>query len=95
MNKNLKDFFKETQSRFDTFCKNVLIFREEYGNVDIKQNDILENGYKIGSALSNIKTDYKNSNLKIDFISFVPIVTINDILIIKNCLNLSSLNTVM
>ena len=77
IDKNLKDFFKETQSRFDTFCKNVLIFREEYGNVDIKQNDILENGYKIGSALSNIKTDYKNKKLSLDQIKYLEKIGID------------------
>ena len=77
IDKNLKDFFKETQSRFDIFCKNVLIFREEYGNVDIKQNDILENGYKIGSALSNIKTDYKNKKLSLDQIKYLEKIGID------------------
>lgn len=77
IDKNLKDFFKETQSRFDIFCENVSIFREEYGNVDIKQNDILENGYKIGSALSNIKTDYKNKKLSLDQIKYLEKIGID------------------
>lgn len=77
IDKNIKDFFKEPQSRYDTFCKNVLIFREEYGNVEIKQNDILENGYKIGSALSNIKTDYKNKKLSLDQIKYLEEIGID------------------
>lgn len=77
IDKNLKVFFKETQSRFDIFCENVSIFREEYGNVDIKQNDILENGYKIGSALSNIKTDYKNKKLSLDQIKYLEKIGID------------------
>lgn len=60
--KQIPTFFNERENKCDKFYRNILLYREKYGHVNIKQNEEID-GYKIGYALSDIRKDYKNNKL--------------------------------
>lgn len=54
--------YKKKESMIDIFCKMVSIYKEEYGNLDIKTNDTID-GYNIGSIYNTLKSKRKNGEL--------------------------------
>ena len=49
--------------RFNIFYKNALLYKEKYGHLNIKLNDVMDNGYNIGRIYDSLKQDYKNNRL--------------------------------
>lgn len=49
--------------RFNVFYKNALLYKEKYGHLNIKLNDVMDNGYNIGRIYDTLKQDYKNNRL--------------------------------
>lgn len=76
MLQQIPTFFDERKSRFDSFCENSLLYKERYGHVDIKRQDIID-GYRIGNALSSLRQDYKNNKLTDEQISKLKNLGIN------------------
>lgn len=49
--------------RINVFYKNALLYKEKYGHLNIKLNDVLDNGYNIGRIYDTLKQDYKKNRL--------------------------------
>lgn len=59
---DLLDKKSRNERMFDEFIYYVKLFKERYGHVDIKQNDVIDS-YKIGKKLGNIKIAFNNGRL--------------------------------
>ena len=57
-------FFDEKINMFDKFFDMVLIYKQRYGHVDIKNNDIID-GYHIRDAYSKLIHAFKNGKLTV------------------------------
>ncbi len=63
--KQIPNFFDEKECRFDKFYRMALIYKERYGHVNIKSNDVIDD-YKIGQIYFDLVKDYKNKRSEIE-----------------------------
>lgn len=61
-NERLYDFFDEKESAFDRFYKYALLYKERYGHVNIKYNDVID-GYNIGMIYHSLIKECKHGKL--------------------------------
>lgn len=80
--KSIPTFFEEKTDYFDKFIEMALLYREEYGHVDIKVNDVI-NGYKIGQTYNGLRKKYKKGKMESEYIKRLKDIGI-DITIKKN-----------
>ncbi len=64
-NKYLPDFcwLNETEYSFYNFIKHAIQYKEINGHINIKQTDVMEDGYKIGKAYNKIIIKYNKNKL--------------------------------
>lgn len=74
----IPDFMNyKSEKAFDIFYKNAIAYKEKYGHVDIKLNEVMDDGYKIGSFFQYLKQEYKHENLTDDQINKIELLGIS------------------
>lgn len=58
----LNDFFDKKESAFERFCRMALAYKEQYGHVNIKRKDSIDN-YNIGKEYSSFTSKCKKGEL--------------------------------
>ncbi len=62
---SIPTFFDKKEGSVERFCKMVLLYKKEHGHTDIKKNEVLDNGYKIGIIYNTLMQRYKNHKLSL------------------------------
>ena len=62
---SIPTFFDKKEGSVERFCKMVLLYKKEHGRTDIKKNEVLDNGYKIGIIYNTLMQRYKNHKLSL------------------------------
>lgn len=72
----LYGFFDEKESAFDRFYRMALTYKERYGHIDIKSNDVID-GYNIGMLYDSYIKDCKNGKILEDSIDKLKAIGID------------------
>lgn len=67
----------KSEKTFDIFYRNAIAYKEKYGHVNIKSNEVMDDGYKIGSFFHYLKQEYKHGRLTDDQINKMELLGIS------------------
>lgn len=64
--KYLPDFSCDYYDACDNLIYHIKLYKQKYGNIDIKKSDVMDDGYNIGTSLSTFKKKYNENKMKQD-----------------------------